>query len=371
MSLHRLLVVARKEFRHLTRDLRLLFLVTVAPGLLLITLSYVFALDVGQVDIAVRDLDQTALSRSLIAHITADGDFAVVARVQEEGNVERFLINRTADMVLVIPRGFSARALSGEPAQIQCIVDGVDALSASQSLGLLESRVQAFAPRMGDATAGLSSVAGLSIEERAWYNEALKSVISMVPGLMAVVLCMPALAFALALAREKEMGSFEGLIVTPVRGVEYLIGKLLVYEVGGVLSGVLALLVATWWFEVPLRGAFSDFLLLTADYMLASTGISLVVASVVRNQQTAMFLILMIFFVPSFFLAGLLRPVAEEPIPRALAHALPSTHFISISRGLFLKGLGLSALRDQALSLLGIGLVCQAISLILFEKKLA
>jgi ABC-type multidrug transport system permease subunit len=193
----------------------------------------------------------------------------------------------------------------------------------------------------------------------------------MVPGLMAVILCMPALAFALALAREKEMGSFESLIVTPVRGVEYLIGKLLAYEVGGVVSGVLALLVATAWFQVPLRGTVLDFLVLTAVYMLASTGISLVVASLVHNQQTAMFLILMIFFVPSFFLAGLLRPVSEEPIARAVAYALPSTHFITISRGLFLKGLGLSALRVPALALLGIGLTCQAISLLLFDKKLA
>jgi len=376
MSLRRLLVVARKEFCHITRDLRLLFLVTVAPGFLLVTLSYVFALDVGQVDIAVRDLDRTALSRDLVSHITADGDFDVVAWLHQEESVERLLTHRVADIVLVVPRGFSETALSGEPAQIQCIVDGVDALGASQSLGFLESRVRAFVASMARSRAGLgaeslTAVAALEIRERAWYNKGLKSLISMVPGLMAVILCMPALAFALALAREKEMGSFESLIVTPVRGVEYLIGKLLAYEVGGVVSSVLALLVATIWFQVPLRGTVLDFLLLTADYMLASTGISLVVASLVHNQQTAMFLILMIFFVPSFFLAGLLRPVSEEPIARAVAYALPSTHFISISRALFLKGLGLSALRTPALALLGIGLACQVVSLVLFDKKLA
>jgi len=224
--------------------------------------------------------------------------------------------------------------------------------------------------REGLGTQPLVAVRRLEIDERAWYNGALKSLTSMVPGLIAVVLCMPALAFALALAREKEMGSFESLIVTPVRGAEYLIGKLLAYELGGVASGLLALLVATLWFNVPYRGSVGDFILLTAAYMIASTGISLVVASVVRNQQTAMFLVLMIFFVPSFFLAGLLRPVAEEPLGRALAYALPSTHFIKISRSLFLKGLGLSALKAPALALLGIGTVCQALSLLLFEKKL-
>ena len=375
MSIRRLLVVARKEFCHITRDLRLLFLVTVAPAFLLVTLSYVFALDVGRVDLAVRDLDQTSLSRDLISHVTADGDFGVVARLQGPSGVEQLFHRGTADIVLVIPRGFASAALSGGPAQVHCIVDGVDAIGASQSLGLLEGRVQAFVAKTARSRSGLgaaSMAAGgaLEIHERAWYNKALKSLVSMVPGLMAVILCMPALAFALALAREKELGSFESLIVTPVRGPEYLLGKLLAYEVGGIASGVLALLVATLWFQVPFRGSFADFLLLTADYVLASMGISLVVASLVRNQQTAMFLILMIFFVPSFFIAGLLRPVAEEPVARAVAYALPSTHFITISRSLCLKGLGLAALRGPALALLGIGLSCQAVSLLLFEKKL-
>ncbi len=376
MSIRRLLVVARKELCHVTRDLRLLFLVTVAPGFLLVTLSYVFALDVGRVNLAVRDLDRTTLSRDLISRVTADGDFVVVSRLEEARDVERVFTRGEADIVLTIPRGFARTALRGEPAQIQCVVDGVDAIGGSQSLALLESRVHAFVARMARSRAGLGAeslvaVDAVAIKERAWYNEALKSLIGMVPGLMAIILCMPALAFALALTREKEMGSFESLIVTPVRGVEYLIGKLLAYELGGVASGVLALLVATLWFQVPFRGSLPDFLLLTAAYMIASTGISLVVASLVRNQQTAMFLILMIFFVPSFFLAGLLRPVAEEPIARAIAYALPSTHFISISRGLFLKGLGLAALKAPAAALLGIGFVCQVISLLLFEKKLA
>jgi ABC-type multidrug transport system permease subunit len=192
----------------------------------------------------------------------------------------------------------------------------------------------------------------------------------MVPGLLAVILCMPGLALALALAREKEMGSFESMIVTPLRGAEYLLGKLLAYAVSGVFSALLAWLVATLWFRVPFRGTLLDFLLLSADYMIASMGVSLVVASFVRNQQTAMFLILVIFFIPSFFLSGLLRPVAEEPLARAVAYALPSTHFVSIGRSLFLKGLDALALWRPALALLGIGLACQVIGLALFRKKL-
>lgn len=376
MSVRRLWVVARKEFRHVTRDLRLLLLVTVAPAFLLVTLSYVFALDVGRIDLAVRDLDQTSVSRELISQITADGDFAVVTWMERERDVEDLFARGVADVVLVIPSGFTSTALSGEAAQLHAIVDGVDALAAGQALGLLESRVRAFVASMGRSRTGLGAQPLVTsriveIRDRAWYNGALKSLTSMVPGLMAIILAMPALAFALGLAREKEMGSFESLIVTPVQGVEYLIGKLVAYEAGGVISGVLAFVVATAWFDVPFRGSMADFLLLTADYLLASMGISLVVASLVRNQQTAMFLVLMIFFVPSFFLAGLLRPIAEDPLARAVSYALPSTHFVTISRGLFLKGLSTAALAAPALTLLGIGLACQVVSLVLFDKKLS
>ncbi|HUX77704.1 MAG TPA: ABC transporter permease [Anaerolineae bacterium] len=370
MSVRRLLTVARKEFRHIARDARTFFLVTVAPAFLLVTFSHVFAFDVDRVNIAVRDLDRTPLSRAFLASLTADGDLTVVTYVQREEDVE-FLFNRDiADLVLVIPHGFADLALRGGPAKVQCVVDGADAITASQSVGLLESRADAFAAGLRVGRLG-TPVGGFNVSSRAWYNETLKSLVSMVPGMLAVILCMPALALALALAREKETGSFETLVVTPVRGTEYLFGKLLAYGVSGMASVVLAWLVATLWFRVPFRGSFLAFLLLAAVYMVASMGVSLVVASFVRNQQTAMFLILTVFFVPSFFVAGLILPVADEPIARAIAYGLPATHFITISRGVFLKGLGPGALWKPACILLGMGVLCQAISLVLFEKKLA
>ena len=188
--------------------------------------------------------------------------------------------------------------------------------------------------------------------------------------MIAVILCMPALALALALARERETGSFENIITTPVRGSEYLLGKLLAYEISGMVSVVLAWLVAILWFHVPFRGDFLGFLLLAANYLIASMGISMVVATFVRNQQTAMFLILMVFFVPSFFIAGLIVPVADEPVARTMAYGLPTTHFIKICRSVFLKGLGPFALWKPASFLLGTGFAAQAFSLALFEKKL-
>ena len=376
MSTRRLLVVGIKEFRHIGRDPRLLFLVTVGPAFLLVTLAYVFALDVGQVVLAVRDADRTSLTRDLVSHIAADGDFVVGSWLRQDEFAEQLFSRGAADMVLAIPRGFTEAALGGEPAQVQCIVDGVDAIAASQSVARLESRVGSFVARIAESRAGLGaeSLAAsetLEIVDRAWYNGALKSVFSMVPGLLAVILCMPAMALALALAREKEMGSLESLIATPVQGAEYLAGKVLAYVISGVFGAILAWVVATVWFRVPFRGTMPGFVILTADYLIASMGISLVVASFVRDQQTAMFVILAVFFVPSFFLTGLFRPVVEQPVARAVAYLLPSTHFVGIGRSLFLKGMTVKALWRPALALLGIGVTCLITSLSLFKKKLA
>ena len=370
MSLRRLFSIACKEFRHILRDVRTFLLVTVAPAFLLVTFSYAFAFDVDRIDVAFYDLDRTPLSRAFLAELTADGDLAVVAHVQQAGEIGDLLLRDIADVVLVIPHGFADAVLDGGSADVQCVVDGADAITASQTVGFLESRVQAFAAGLSVQPIGTPS-GGLEVSIRAWYNDRLDALISMVPGMLAVILCMPSLALALALTREKEMGSFENLITTPIRGIEYLLGKLLAYEISGMASVVLAWLIATVWFRVPFRGSFSAFLLLAADYMVASMGVSLVVATFVRNQQTAMFLILMTFFVPSFFVAGLILPVADEPVARAIAYGLPATHFITISRGVFLKGLGPGVLWKPASILLGMGVAGWAISLLLFEKKLS
>lgn len=366
MSTLRLFAVARKELRHIVRDGRILFLVTVAPAFLLITFSYVFALDVGRVNVAVRDLDKTPASRALIAYLTAGGDFSLVAEIQREAEIRPLFFRERADAVLTIPPGFAERLQQGESVTVQCVLDGSDAIISGETLDLLEGRMAAFSARFDAPAPGI----GFEVSYRAWYNGDLKSLISMVPGMLAIILCMPAMALALALTREKETGSFENLISTPVRGVEYLMGKLLAYVGSGMVGVFLSWLVATVWFRVPFRGSFPGFLLLTVDYMFASMGFSLLVSGVVRNQQTAMFLILTVFFVPSFFIAGLILPISDEPLARWAAFALPATHFITVCRGIFLKGLGPLALWRPGMNLFGLGVAAQAISLRLFDKKL-
>jgi ABC-type multidrug transport system permease subunit len=181
---------------------------------------------------------------------------------------------------------------------------------------------------------------------------------------------MPTMALALALTREKETGTLEGLVATPVLGIEYVLGKLLAYIAAALVSAIIALLVAVLWFQVPFRGSLLVYLLLAADYFLACMGATVAIANFVKSQQTAMFIVLIIFIVPSFFLAGLISPVSTESLVSMLtSYAMPSTHFVEISRAVFLKGLGLQQMLRPALVLLGMGLGALAVGLLRFRKK--
>jgi ABC-2 type transport system permease protein len=369
ISPRRAFAILRKEVRHIARDVRVLFLVTLAPAFLLLMLSYVFTFDVERITLGVVDLDRSFASRDYAAMLSSDGDFDLVARPASPADAEALLMAGDATIVLVIPRGFEARLERGEAAPVQAVVDGINAISAQQGLGQLRARSRMYGAQLALRAAAPAGGA-FQVRSRAWYNPALKSLHGMVPGLLAVVLFMPAMAVTLALARERETGSFEGLIATPVRGVEYLTGKVAAYLLAGLAGTAPALLVAIGWFQVPFRGNLAVFLLLTGLYFLATMGIGVLVANFVASQQTAMTIVLLAFFVPSFFISGLITPIdAGSPVGALVNYSLPTTHFIVITRGVFLKGLGLTELWPHAVALAGIALLMMALSLALFKKK--
>ncbi|HEY64719.1 MAG TPA: ABC transporter permease [Caldilineae bacterium] len=368
MSLRRTLAILRKEFHHIARDPRLLFLVTFSPAFLLLTFSYVFAMDLGQVTMAVLNQDRGRLSRDYLAALTADGDVRLVQEVASYEEADQLLVAGQVDVVLVIPPGFEEDALGGHGAQVQLLVDGSDTNIARQTIGEFSARTSVFAAKL--PTPGITMRPFVEPVTRVLYNPGLKSLISMVPGLMAVVLIMPALALTLALTREKEVGTFETLITTPVRGTEYLIGKLTAYITAGLVSAAIALLVALLWFHVPFRGRLAELFLLTIVYYGASMGLSLVLASFIKNQQTAMFVMLLVSFVPSFFISGLVIPIDKTSLgSAAMSYSLPTTHFIAITRGIFLKGARLSHLWMPAIALGGMGSIALALSVLLFKKR--
>jgi ABC-2 type transport system permease protein len=371
MSLRRMVTILRKEILHIVRDARNFFLVTVSPAFLLFLLAYIFSFDVGQLNLAVMDLDRSPLSRHYLESLTSDQDLVVQHVVSRYEEIQPLLVTGKVNAALVIPPGFAEAIQSGEPAAVQAIVDGADPFGGSEAIRSLQARSSIFVISR-EAGSDLQQGALVEVRSRAWYNAGLESLLSMVPGLMSIVLIMPALALALALTREKESGTLEGLMATPISGLEYLLGKLLAYAGTGLLSTLLALLVASLWFHVPFRGDLAIYLLMTAAFFLACMGAALVIAGLVKSQQTAMFVVLIVFIVPSFFLAGLISPIStSSPMAMIVSYALPSTHFVEISRSVFLKGLGLGALLRPTLSLLGMGLGALLIGLKVFKKKVA
>lgn len=369
MSLRRMVTIMRKEILHIVRDARNFFLVTVSPAFLLFLLAYIFSFDVGQLSLAVMDLDRSSLSRRYLDSLTSNKDLVVKYMVSDYEEIQPLLVEGKVEAALVIPPDFAESIQSGEPAPVQAIVDGADPFAGSEAIGSLQARSSVFVISRGsegDAQGGEP----VEVRSRAWYNAGLKSLLSMVPALMSIVLIMPTLALTLALTREKESGTLEGLMATPISGLEYLAGKLLAYVSTGLVSTVLALLVAIFWFQVPFRGSLATYLLLTAGYFLACMGAATVIATLVSSQQSAMFVVLLVFIVPSFFLAGLISPVSTSSrLSMLVSYALPSTHFVEISRTVFLKGLGLGFVLRPALSLLGMGLGALLIGLRAFSKK--
>jgi ABC-2 type transport system permease protein len=370
MSLRRLVAIMRKEILHIIRDPRNLFLVTVSPAFLLVLLSYVFSFEVKQFTLAVMDLDRTSLSRRYLASLTSNQDLSLAYTIRSYEEIDPLLLEGAADVALVIPPGFAAEIRGGHAAQVQAIIDGTDPFVSSQAINIVSSLSAAFVAGSGTTGPALARQP-VEILTQAWYNAGLLSLHGMVPGLLAIVLIMPTLALALALTREKETGTLEGLMATPVRGFEYILGKLVAYVITGLVSAVLALLVAVLWFRVPFRGSLPLYLMLAANYFLACMAAVVVVANFVKSQQAAMFIVLLIFLVPSFFLAGLITPVSTGSILSILtSYALPSTHFVEISRVIFLKGLGLMPTLQPALILLAMGLGALVVGLRSFKKRL-
>jgi ABC-2 type transport system permease protein len=376
MSLHRILALMRKECLHIIRDRRTLFLVTLSPAFLLFTLTYVLTFDVQQVSYAVLDQDRSELSRQYVAGLFGEENVSLAGYVSSYSEVDGWFLRRQASAVVVIPPGFQADLGRRRSATIQVILDGADPVIASDALARVRARTQGFIVQEGlgplsPSGAALASTLPLDVRLRVWYNPGERSLFSLVPGLLGVVLVMPTMSCAVALAREKETGTLEQLLATPMGRAEFWFGKMIPYVISGSLSCFLAVMVAIFWFQVPFRGNSLAFSLLVLDFLVAAMGLNLLMASFVSSQQAAMIGNFLIFFLPSFFLSGLYQPVPKEISPSTLtSYSLPTTYFVNIARGVLLKGVGLAELWPEALTLAVLGSLSLGLGISLFRKKL-
>ncbi len=366
-----------KEFLQLRRDPLTLRLVFLAPVLQLVLLGYAATLDVRNIPTVVCDLDRSTASRDMVRAVLESGYFTEVARVDRIDDVIAYLDRGAAVAGLVLPRRFGERLHAGDDTAVQAVIDGSNSTEATTTIGYLSGIVMNRA--LEDAVRRLPPEAfpgrvgpPVEAEMRAWYNEAMESSHFMVPGVIGLVMLVTTMLLtAVAVTREKEIGTIEQILVTPIRPYEFLVGKLLPYSLLGFIDVGVVLAIARYWFGIPLRGSLWLLFGLSGVFLLTTLGAGLFAAAVSATQQQAM-LTCMAFVMPNMLLSGFIFPIENMPrVIQWLTFLMPMRYFMIIIRGILLKGIGLQILWPQAAALMAFGVVIFLASLAAFRTRTA
>jgi len=363
-----------KELIELRSDPRLFGIVIMAPIIQLFVLGYAATTDVKDVPLLVADGDRSAESRRLIDRFDASANFYIVAVVTGGGAVEQHLEHGTAWMALTIPPGFGTDVASGRPTKVQVIADGTDSNSTSVALGYARSVVASYsAERSALRVPGGVRAAPIDADVRVWFNPRLESREFMVPGILALLLLVVTTNLsAMAIVREREVGTLEQLNVTPLARWELIVGKLLPYALIGMIDVVLVTVVAVFWFEVPFLGSFPLLFACSAMYLLSTLGLGLFISTISQTQQQASMTATFFFLTPMIYLSGFTFPIENMPDwIQYVTYAIPLRYFLVIVRGIFLKGVGVDVLWPQMAALLACGLVLITLATLRSSKRLA
>ena len=374
--LPRLLPIIRKEFIHIIRDPRTLAVMFVMPLMQLILLSYAATSDVRNIPMAVYDQSQTPQSRHLIEAFVQSGQFSVAQVVRGQAELTRLIDGGQARAGLIVPPAYAADLAGGRGAEVAFVLDGSDPTVASSALSAARLIGQAEATGVQQQTLarrGVSAAGNLPLEvrTRVWYNPDMASAVFMVPALIGLILQMQAtLLTASAIVRERERGTIEQLIVTPIRPIELILGKILPYALVALLITLEILVIGTLWFGVPIRGSLLLLLGISCLFLLSSLGIGLLVSTIAQTQQEA-FLLTFLTLLPSIFLSGFIYPIAALPrVLQVLSGVVPLSYFLIVVRGIVIKGVGLPALTSQVAALAAFGAVLIVLASLRFRKRL-
>jgi ABC-2 type transport system permease protein len=368
--MQRLRFLVWKEFLELRMEPRLFGIVVLAPIVQLTMLGYAATTDVRNVPVVVADGDRSNASRELIARFEGSPNFSIIETVTTVREIDPFLERGDAWLALSIPRGYEQELRSGRPVKVQVVADGSDSNSTTVALGYATSLLGGYAQEI--ATAGETAPAGgIDARIRVWYNPQLESRYFMIPGVLALILLVVTTNLAaMAIVREKELGTLEQLNVTPLRRWELILGKLLPYGLIGMIDVLLVVAVAVLWFQVPLRGSFVLLIAMSLLYVLCTLSLGLFVSTISHTQQQAMMTATFFFLTPMIYLSGFIFPIENMPaVIQPITYFIPLTYYLVMVRGIFLKGIGLELLWPQALALFAWGLVMLALAVTRSRKR--
>jgi ABC-2 type transport system permease protein len=362
LSHRRLLAVARKEVTQLRRDSRSLIMAFVVPAFLTLMFGYVMNFDVKHITLAVLDRSHTQESRRFVDTFGASGYFTLARYLEGDAEIEPLLQRGAARIVLVIPPDFARHPT------VQAIVDGGDANTAAIAINYAQAITASW-----DAPAHRRTGAQMGLDTRVWYNEELKSSNMVVPGLIAVIMMIiAAMLTALTIAREWERGTMEQLAATPVHPVEVIIGKLIPYFAIGMFDVVVAIVIGLTVFKVPFRGDPFFLFVTTSLFLLGALGLGIFISAAIKSQLLATQAAMIATYLPSLLLSGLMFDIASMPkFLQLITVIVPARYFVTVLRGVFLKGVGFPVLWMQALGMLLFAFVGLSLAVRAFRKEIA
>jgi ABC-2 type transport system permease protein len=365
----------RKEFRQMLRDPRSRRMLFISPIIQLVIFGYAINTDVRDVPTWVADLDASAESRELVDALTSSGYFVITGRVDRPGDLGEALDRGDAIMTVEIPRGFAADLAAGRQASVQILVDGSTANTANVAMGYATQVVTRWGlARRTEVMARAGAVGaagGVDFRPRSWYNQNLESRVYNVPAVMGqLVMMMSLLLTSLAVVREREIGTLEQLMVSPLEPSELIVGKTLPAVFVAFVDMVLITVVSLAWFDIPFRGSFLVLSVGSACFILTGLGVGLLISTISNTQQEA-FMSMFLFFLPAMMLSGMMFPVENMPSAlQTLTLANPIRHYLEIVRGVFLRAAGWSIVWPQILTLLGMGVGTLAVAASRFRKTM-
>lgn len=374
--MRRFRAMIKKEITHMLRDPRTLIFIFVMPILQLFLLGYANNTEVKNIPTVLFDQSNSQASRSLVEAFKATDYFSFDYVAYSDGEVNKLIEGGQAKVGVVIPPDYSTQIAAGHSAQVQVLIDGSDPTVASAVLSAATLAGQARGASIRAEQLALKGVnsgssSAVDIRSRVLYNPDLLGSYNIVPGLIAMILFQTTTNLtALSIVRERERGTIEQLIVTPIRNWELVLAKIIPYILVSFANTILILLVGTFWFEVPIRGSLVLLFLLTGLYLLPNLGLGLLISTFAKTQQQAQ-LMTMPIMLPSFMLSGFIFPISSLPVVlQAVGYMLPLTYFIFILRSLVIKGAGLELLLPQTFILIAFAIVLLSLAALRFRKSL-
>ncbi|MBA4418771.1 MAG: ABC transporter permease [Syntrophus sp. (in: bacteria)] len=359
-----------KEFIQAFRDNRTVFLLFVTPLIQLFLFGYVATFDVNSISTAFYDLDRSYESRELARRLESSGYFAIKYRPESQQEIQDLVDRGHVLCAIQINRGFAKDLKRGTPTQIQVIVDGTDSNTAMIAMGYVNTVIAGYGKERMNSLIR-AKLSKIEFRTRVWYNPDLKSRNYMVPGVIAVIIMLTCLLVtSMSVVRERELGTMEQIMVTPIRPIELMLGKTIPSAIIGFFDMSLVTVVGVFWFDVPIKGAFLFLFLCTAVYLLPILGIGLFISTISKTQQQAI-MATFFFFQPSILLSGFATPIENMPdIFQYVTYLNPLRYFLVIVRGIFLKGVGINVLWPEVLALFVLGVTILILSALRFKKRM-